>query len=105
MNISFPDSTASGARVESQRPVRVANGSSTQQAADANASQETAGAEVSLSGTSVEALKAQLATVPSIRQEQVQSLQRAVENGTYNPTSQQIAEAIHADLFGASSNS
>jgi flagellar biosynthesis anti-sigma factor FlgM len=105
MNISFPNSTASGPKVENQKPVRAPNGGSTQQISDTSASQIISSAEVSLSGTGVQALKAQLTTVPSIRQERVQSLQRAVASGTYNPTGQEIADAIHADLFGASSHS
>jgi flagellar biosynthesis anti-sigma factor FlgM len=105
MNVNFPDSTASGTKVENPQPNRIAAGRSPQRAPNTGASQEASGAEVSLSPTGVQALRAHLATVPSIRQERVQSLQKAVENGSYNPTSQQIADAIHADLFGAASNS
>jgi flagellar biosynthesis anti-sigma factor FlgM len=105
MNISFPDSTSSATPLENQKPARTAKSSSTGKGENAAVLQEASSTEVSLSGTGVQALRAQLATVPSVRQERVQSLQRAVENGTYNPSSQQIADAIHADLFGASSNS
>jgi flagellar biosynthesis anti-sigma factor FlgM len=104
MNISFPDSTSSATQVENQKPARTAKPSSTGKGGNAAVLQGTPSAEVSLSNTGVQALRARLETVPSVRQERVQSLQRAVENGTYNPSSQQIADAIHADLFGGSSN-
>lgn len=102
MNISFPDATSSGAKVESQRSSRTPSSSSSQQTVDTGTVQD---AVVSLSDTGVQALRAQLTNVPDVRQERVQSLRNAFEKGTYNPSSQQIAEAIHADLFGASSNS
>jgi flagellar biosynthesis anti-sigma factor FlgM len=105
MNISFPDSTSSTTQLENQQPARTASSSSTGKGEDAATLQGSSSTEVSLSSTGVQALSAQLSTVPSIRQEKVQSLQTAVGNGTYNPSSQQIADAIHADLFGGSPNS
>jgi flagellar biosynthesis anti-sigma factor FlgM len=104
MNVSFPDSASSTTQLQNQQPARTANSSSTGKGESTAVLQETPGSEVSLSSTGVQALSAQLASVPNIRQERVQVLQKAVENGTYNPSSQQIADAIHADLFGASSN-
>ncbi|MGH9396955.1 MAG: flagellar biosynthesis anti-sigma factor FlgM [Terriglobia bacterium] len=104
MNISFPNSTSSSSKVDSQQTVQPASKNSAQAAGGAGALQGAPGSEISLSGTGVQALKAQLATLPSIRQERVQALQKAVENGTYKASSQQIAEAIHSDLFGAPSN-
>ncbi|MGH9377674.1 MAG: flagellar biosynthesis anti-sigma factor FlgM [Terriglobia bacterium] len=102
MNIRFPDAASSNSKVENQNPARGANTGSTQAPGNAGVSQGTS--EVSLSQTGVQALKAQLANVPDIRQERVQTLQKAVENGSYKPSNQEIASAIHADLFGAPSN-
>lgn len=104
MNISFPDSTSSATQLDNQKPVRTANSSSAGKGENTAAVEETPGSDLSLSSTGVQALSAQLAGVPSVRQERVQALQKAVATGTYNPSSQQIADAIHADLFGASSN-
>jgi flagellar biosynthesis anti-sigma factor FlgM len=105
MIISFPDSTSSATSLENQQPARTTTSSSTGKGEDAANLQESSSTEISLSSTGVQALRAQLTTVPSVRQERVQALQNAVGNGTYNPSSQQIADAIHADLFGGSSNS
>lgn len=104
MNIGFPDAASSSSKVENQQPARGANTGSTQAPENASVLQGTPSSEVSLSQTGVQALKAQLANVPDIRQERVQALQKAVENGSYNPSNQEIASAIHADLFGAPSN-
>jgi flagellar biosynthesis anti-sigma factor FlgM len=101
MNIGFPDATSSSSKVDSQKPVRSSNSGSTQAPESGGVSAQNP--EVSLSQTGVQALKAQLANLPSIRQERVQALQQAVGNGAYKPSSQEIAAAIHADLFGAPS--
>jgi flagellar biosynthesis anti-sigma factor FlgM len=102
MNVTFPNSTSPSTQAGSTQPIQPAKTNPGQ--VQGNSNPETSSAEVSLSDTGVQALAAQLATVPSVRQGLVQSLQKAVENGTYNPSSQQIAEAIHEDLFGAPSN-
>lgn len=100
MNISFPNSTPPSAKVDGQQTAPIKN----QGAGGAQAVESASSSEFSQSGMSVQGLKAQLATLPSIRQDRVQALQKAVENGTYKASSQQIAEAIHSDLFGAPSN-
>lgn len=105
MSIRFPDSTSSSPNVEkNQKLVRSIKSNSTEVAGNSSVAQETPSAEVSLSNTGIQALKAQLTNLPDIRQERVQGLQMAIGNETYNPSSQQIAEAIHADLFGGSSS-
>jgi len=48
----------------------------------------------------VQELKAQLANLPDVRPEKVQSLQRAVSNGTYQVDSGKIADAVITDLGG-----
>lgn len=105
MNINFPGPTSSSSNVGDQKSVQNVKNNSTQAAGNTGGLQATPSAEVSLSSTGIQALKAQLTNLPSIRQGRVQALQTAVENGTYKPSSQQIAEAIHSDLFGAPSNS
>lgn len=104
MNISFPNSTSPSTKADNAQNTQPTKAKSGQVQGNTGGFDETSSAEVSLSDTSVQALAAQLANVPSVRQERVQFLQKAVENGTYNPGSQQIAAAIHEDLFGAPSN-
>lgn len=102
MNVSFPNSISSGSQVGDSQPVRPSSNKSAQSTGSSGAQQ---GVEISLSETGVETLKAQLANLPDVRQERVQALQQAVNNGTYQVSNKQIANAIHADLFGASSDS
>lgn len=100
MNINFPNSTASGARVDSQI-VGTPGRSKGAEAAGSGASEAAAGhSEVSLSDTNVAALKAQLGNLPSVRQDRVAALKQAVHNGTYQIDSRQLADAIQSDLFG-----
>lgn len=99
MNIGFPNATSSTSpAIETQK--RGSGGA--QSTSNTGVAQTTP--EVSLSQTGVQGLKARLASVPGIRQERVQALQKAVESGSYKPSNQEIASAIHADLFGAPSN-
>jgi flagellar biosynthesis anti-sigma factor FlgM len=64
-----------------------------------------AGDTVQFSGTLSEAqqLKAQLTQTPDIRANRVAALQQQVQQGTYKPSNEQIASAMLAELFGASS--
>jgi len=48
----------------------------------------------------VQTLKAQLANLPDVRQERVQELQAAVQNGTYEVGAGKIADAMMTDLAG-----
>lgn len=94
MNISFPNSAASSSKVDSEQRVQNQN---------APRSPENTGitpSDVSLTGPTVQTLRTQLTSVPDIRQERVTALRQAVNSGQYNPTGQQIADAIHSDLFG-----
>jgi flagellar biosynthesis anti-sigma factor FlgM len=61
--------------------------------------------KVSLSSTmsEVQQLKAQLAQTPDVRASRVASLQQQIAQGTYNPSNQQIAAAMLADLSGSPS--
>ena len=100
MNILFPDAASPSTKVGQQKS---AQGAGASQATENTGVLQSA-PEVSLSQTGVQALKAQLANVPDIRQERVQALQKEVANGSYKPSNQEIASAIHSDLFGAPSN-
>lgn len=100
MNINFPKSTSPAQQADVQS-VRTSKGSKTVQGAGSSGSEPVGGnSEVSLSETSVTGLKAQIANVPSVRQEKVQALQQAIHNGTYQVSGKQLANAIHSDLFG-----
>lgn len=53
-----------------------------------------------LSGTlgQVQSLKAQLAQTPDVRSERVAALRQQVQQGTYHPTNEQIANAMVSEL-------
>ena len=52
----------------------------------------------------VSALAEKLRQLPEVRQERVAALKQAVESGQYQPSDQQIADALHAQLFGKRSS-
>ena len=47
-------------------------------------------------------LAAKLSRLPEIRQDRVEALQRAVREGRYQISSEQIAEAVFSELLGQS---
>jgi flagellar biosynthesis anti-sigma factor FlgM len=105
MTVNLPNSTSSTNQADLNDPVRsVGSGTVAPGTQNAQAASESPSTKVTLSNTGVQALQSQLTTVPDIRQERVSALQKAVANGTYNPSGKQIADAIHEDLFGAPSN-
>jgi flagellar biosynthesis anti-sigma factor FlgM len=53
-----------------------------------------------MDGGKVQQLKADLAAVPDVRLERVAALQKAITSGSYNVSSQQIAQAMSSDLLG-----
>jgi negative regulator of flagellin synthesis FlgM len=57
-----------------------------------------------LSGTlgQVQQLKAQLAQTPDVRSERVAALRQQLEQGSYRPTNEQIANAMISELGGGS---
>ena len=57
-------------------------------------------AQLSMDGGKVQQLKADLAAVPDVRLERVAALQKAITSGSYNVSSQQIAQAMSSDLLG-----
>ena len=46
----------------------------------------------------IQGLKAQLAQMPEIRNERVSALSQKIQQGTYNPTNQQIANAMVSEI-------
>jgi flagellar biosynthesis anti-sigma factor FlgM len=55
-------------------------------------------ARLSLEHTRVQSLVASAHRLPEVRQEKVDALQRAVDNGGYNVSSEQVAEAMFAEM-------
>jgi len=62
---------------------------------------EADGASLSTAST-VSALAAQLRQMPDVRQERVAALKQAIQNGEYQVSDEQIANALHAQVFGSS---
>jgi len=80
-------------------------GSSTSRTKSAQAGQTVLGsdtASLSSAGERIASLKAQLQNTPEVRRDRVQALQKAVQEGSYQPTDQQIASAILSDPLGLS---
>ena len=59
-------------------------------------------ASLSSAGDKVASLKAELQHTPEVRRDRVQALQKAVQQGSYQVTDQQIANAILSDPLGLS---
>lgn len=55
-------------------------------------------AQLSSAHVQVQALAAQAAQLPEIRQEKVNALRQVVLEGSYQPSSQQVAEAVFAHM-------
>jgi len=55
-------------------------------------------------GTMVGSLVAQVKQMPDVRQDRVAALKQAMQSGHYHVSDRQIAEAIHAQLFGTGSS-
>ncbi len=56
----------------------------------------------SVDGEKVQQLKAELTGLPDVRQERVEALKRAVNDGTYQVSNEKIAEAMFRDLLEGS---
>jgi negative regulator of flagellin synthesis FlgM len=84
---------------ENQQTSKVAgSGSSVQQNRSAPASSSQDDAQLSADNRVIQNLKAQLAKLPEVRQDRVDALRQAVNNGSYLVSSQQLADAIGSDL-------
>jgi len=58
-------------------------------------------AQLSGAHAQVEALAAQAAQLPEVRQARVQILRQALQSGQYNPDPEKIAGAMFADMIAA----
>jgi flagellar biosynthesis anti-sigma factor FlgM len=56
--------------------------------------------QLSVDGEKIQQLKADLVGLPDMRQDRVVPLRQAVEEGGYNVSAQQIAQAMSSDLLG-----
>jgi flagellar biosynthesis anti-sigma factor FlgM len=56
-------------------------------------------AQFSVDGEKVQQLKADLSGLPDLRQDRVVALKQAIEEGTYNVSDQQIAQAMSSELL------
>lgn len=87
----------------SQEPDRPGSSTSTSKAGQA--SQTVLGSDTasfSSAGERIASLKAELQNTPEVRHDRVQALQKAVQQGSYQPTDRQIASAMLTDLLGPS---
>ena len=97
-NISFP---------QGQRPERTAQTEAVEQGRVENQQQSPDSvrgqdqAHISPEARQLAELSAELAQVPEVRQDRVESLRRALDNGSYDVSNEQIAEALLADLSGS----
>jgi flagellar biosynthesis anti-sigma factor FlgM len=100
LNINFPDSAFDGSQVNTKDVSPSSGIKSAEGAAKSRPQSMTGSQEVSLSDINVSALKSQLASLPNVRQDRVQALREAIRKGTFEVNNRQLADAIHADLFG-----
>ena len=56
--------------------------------------------QLSAAVSQVQQLTAQLAQTPDVRASRVAALQQQVQQGTYDPSNEQIANALMPELFG-----
>jgi flagellar biosynthesis anti-sigma factor FlgM len=56
--------------------------------------------QFSVDGEKVQQLKAGLDGLPDLRQDRVVALQQAIEEGSYNVSPRQIAQAMSSELLG-----
>jgi len=86
---------------QSKIPSQVTGGSTTE------AQLPDSGDTVHFSGNlaEVQRLKAQLAQTPEVRADRVAALQQQIQQGTYNPGSEAIVQAMVADFSGSGGQS
>jgi flagellar biosynthesis anti-sigma factor FlgM len=74
-------------------------GSSTTQTRPTSVKSSQDQARLSVDAGKIEQLKAQVSSLPEVRQDRVAALSQAVQSGSYQVTDQQLASAIHSDLL------
>ena len=85
---------------ENLQTQKVANSGSAPQGSPASIGSSQDQAQLSLDNNTIQQLKANLSQVPEVRQDRVDALSRAVSNGTYQVSDQQLSDAIGSDLLG-----
>jgi flagellar biosynthesis anti-sigma factor FlgM len=83
--------------LQPQKVERSRSGSNQNQPSAVPSSQDQA--QLSVDSGKVDQLKANLAKVPEVRQARVEALRRAVGDGNYQVSDQQLADAIHSELL------
>lgn len=89
----------SSEKVQTQNVNRA--GTSKPQSLPTSASNVSDQTQLASDGSKVTQLKSAISQVPEIRADRVQALRQAVSNGSYNPSSQQLADAIGSDAQAA----
>jgi flagellar biosynthesis anti-sigma factor FlgM len=56
--------------------------------------------QFSVDGEKIQQLKADLDGLPDLRQDRVAALQQSIQEGSYNVSDQQIAQAMSSELLG-----
>jgi flagellar biosynthesis anti-sigma factor FlgM len=97
LNYGLPELPESG-RTEKQNTPATSGAATNLSAANASSGED----EAMLSGshTQVQTLTAQVLQLPEVRQQRVQALRQAVENGSYNPSPDDVAGALVVQLAG-----
>ena len=95
LNVTSGDLTERLQNPSATQPPSVASRSGVSAAAA-----EADNAQISPQAQSASRLSAALANVPEIRADRVQSLQAAIQQGTYNPANHQIAQSLVSDMAG-----
>jgi len=73
--------------------------SSVQERAEASGLEQTE-LQGPFSPNNLQSLKSQLDKLPAVRQNKVQALQQAIQNGSYEIDNYKLADAISAEFFG-----
>lgn len=90
--------------VQSENVQQTTNTSRGSQASDSEGANDSAGVDSddqfqpSQSLAQIQRLQAQLAQVPDVRNDKVAALSQKIQNGTYNPSNDQIAGAMISDM-------
>jgi flagellar biosynthesis anti-sigma factor FlgM len=95
-NVSLPQNSASQ-RVEqsSSAPARAQSEKATVARKDVQDQ-----AQLSVDQGRVNQLQAEVARLPDVRQDRVEALQRAVQDGSFQVSNEQIADKLFAELLG-----
>jgi negative regulator of flagellin synthesis FlgM len=83
-----------------QTPNITRSGSSASQSSASPVSSGQDQAQFSVDSGTVQQLKSALSQLPEVRQERVNALRQAVNDGSYQVSNQQLADAIGSELLG-----